>query len=519
MRKPAFALIGLGLLLVLFSALADLLTGGDGRLGAAQLLGVEIGLLLLLIGIGLWRSDAAFARDLGPRARNFLSRLPASSPTVWAVATFLALYLTLFISPLLFSHPAIHYFEKYIPDAWVTRIGFDAEQTVTHVQAWLTDGTSPYADGIVPYSPLTLALFAPLSLLGYPGYYKFLSLLTIACFILCALLIPIWIGRKNETVIASPKEAIYSTNGRLLPFDAAQDKRRDVHPPRNDVLILLFFLAGLFSYGFQFELERGQFNVIAFACALTAVYLFHYHEKWRTLAYLLFSLAVQLKLYPAIFVLMLVEDWRDWKGNLKRFAGLGLFNFALLFVLGFDLGGQFISKMIARQGGFVSSRMEDISIGGFVLQLSADGFGLLSPETTARLAQFSNLLSVFLLAVFIACLLAVIVRAYKTRQQGMNFSLLAISTLCALVIPAGSFDYKLPLLAAPLALVLADLPVLPALPKRLASFALTVLLCLAYWWTQYPSTVKPPLLAKNFPALFVILLAVTALHFVSSREG
>lgn len=487
MKKLAYGLVGASILFIAFFALADRLSGGDGRLGAAQLLGIEIGIALLLLGLGLSRLDSASLRDLTGRLRAWLANLPASSPTGWVVATFLALYVTLFIFPLLFSNPTIHYFTKYIPDAWVTRIGFDAEQTVSHIEAWLTQETSPYADGIVPYPPLALAFFAPLVILGYPAYYQLIALVTVACFVLSALVIPALISR------AAVRSGTPQT-----------DNSAGYHPAPQ-TLILLFFLIALFSYGFQFELERGQFNVIAFTCALAAIYLFHYHPKWRPVAYLLISLAIQFKIYPAIFVLLLVDNWRDWKGNLKRLAGLAVFNLALLFVLGYDLASQFLVKIVSRQAGLVSSRVEDMSISGFVLQLTSDG-----------IIRSGGWLSLLLLGVFLACLLAVLVHAYRTHQKELNLHLLAICTLCALTIPAGSFDYKLPLLAAPVALVLGGLARSGSGWKRWVTLSLTVLVSAAYWWTQYPFTVKAGLLAKNFPALFIILLGVTGLYFLAS---
>ena len=481
MRKIALGLIGMGILMVGIFAFADKIGLGKGSpLGAAQLSGIEIGIMLILTGIGFWRVDCSGNWDIGGRLRTIGMRLLDLSPTVWAVATFLALYVALFIVPLLFSKPTIHYFDKYIPDAWVTRIGYDVEQTVSHIETWLTDGTSPYADGIVPYSPLTLAVFAPFVVFGYPAYYKLLSLLSVTSFILSALLLPIWLSRKKDLTI-----------------------------------ILLFFILGLFSYGFQFELERGQFNVIAFACCLLAIYLFHYHEKFRHFAYLLFSLSIQLKLYPVIFIVMFIKDWRDWKGNLKRIAGLSAFNFALLFVLGYPLAIQFISKMISRQSGFVSSRTEDLSLSGFVYQLTADGFGLISPETVTRLSHYNGLITTLLLFVFGACLMAVIIHEYVKKQTGLNVYLLLICTLCALVIPAGSFDYKLPILTAPIALVLAGLPALSSIPKKIASLVLTVVLSASYWSTLYPFTVKSSLFARNFPALFIILISVSSLYFLT----
>lgn len=473
MKKLAIIFIVLGALLAAIFFFID-----RDRLGAAQLLGIEAGALLILLGIGFLTLDSIPRLDLRSAGQKILS-LP---PSVWVAASLLAVYLALFISPLLFSKPTINYFVKYIPDAWVTHIGFDVEQTVSHIQAWLTDSTSPYADGIVPYSPLTLLVFAPLIVLGSPAYFKFLALMSLGSFILAALLIPLWLREKRDAT-----------------------------------LILLFFVTGLFSYGFQFELERGQFNLIAFASCLLAIYLFHYHHKFRYFAYALFSFAIQLKLYPAVFIFMFICDWRDWKGNLKRIVGLGLANIALLFVAGVDLGTQYINKMINRQGGFVSSRVEDLSISGFVYHLTTDGFGILSPEITSRLAQNAGLISVMLLLIFLACLFIVLLDAYKKNYASVNFSLLTICALGALFIPAGSFDYKLPILAAPLALLLTNLTWPDSISRRIAAIVLTVVLSLAYGSTLAPFTVKPQLIAGNFPALSVILLCVTSLHFLSVR--
>jgi hypothetical protein len=484
MRKIAIGFIGIGILFIGIFAFADVIgIGKGGQLGAAQLGGIEIGIVFLLTGIGFLRVDWGGNWDFMGCLRAVGTRLLDSSPTVWAVSAFLTCYVALFIFPMFFSKSTIHYFDRYIPDAWVTRIGYDTEQTVSHIETWLTEGTSPYADGIVPYSPLTLAVFAPFVALGYPAYYKLLSLITVTCFIVSALLLPVWISLKKDITI-----------------------------------ILLFFILGLFSYGFQFELERGQFNVIAFACCLFAIYLFHTHEKFRYFAYLLFSLSIQLKLYPLIFIVMFVKDWRDWKGNIKRFVGLGAFNFALLFVLGYQLATQFMTAIVSRQAGFISSRTEDLTIRGFVYQLTTDGFGLIPAETVTRLSHYAGLISTLLLAIFGACLLAVITHAYLKKQAGLNVYLLAICTLGALIIPAGSFDYKLPLLTAPIALVLGGLPVFSTIPKKIVSLVLTVVLSVSYCSTLYSYTVKSSIFVKNFPALFIILIVVTTLYFLTEGK-
>ncbi len=65
-------------------------------------------------------------------------------------------------------------------------------------------------------------------------------------------------------------------------------------------------------------------ELIAFSLCVAAICIFHRKPKYRWFAYLLFSISVQLKLYPAIFVFTLIEDFTDWKNNIKRIVGLGI---------------------------------------------------------------------------------------------------------------------------------------------------------------------------------------------------
>jgi hypothetical protein len=275
---------------------------------------------------------------------------------------------------------------------------------------------------------------------------------------------------------------------------------------------------GLFSYGFQFELERGQFNVIAITATLLAIYIFHYHHKYRYFAYLLFSLSIQLKLYPAIFIFMFVNDWRNWKDNIKRFLGLGLFNFALLFVLGYDFFITFMSRVIGYQSNYQSSRPEDLSMTGFVYQLTTDGFGLIRTDILEKLAQYSSLIETTFLIIFGLSLLSVIAYAYTQRQTQFNPYLFLVCTIGAMIIPSQSADYKLSLLIAPLAIVFCTLPEMPERGKKLAQIALILTTSAAYWLTFYPAKVKPYVFSRNFPALFIILISITGLHYLAGGK-
>ena len=476
MKRFAYILIGLGTLVMLFTALADALgSGRDGGLGAAQILGLLVGAGAVLAGVGLLvaRPDRATRSQEDKGAASDLLELPLIA---WVAIPFLVEYLLFFALPMFLSKERVQYFTRYIPDAYITHIGFDIEATVSRINTWLVSGVSPYTDGFLLYTPLVFVLLAPLIVLGYPAYYRFMVLLSLAGYGL-----------------------ILHLASRLLPKSRA-------------ALLLLIFILGLFSYGLQFELERGQFNLVAMALTLSALYLFHYQPRWRYFAYLLFSLAIQLKLYPVLFIFLFVEDWRAWKVTLRRFVALGLSNFALLFVLGWDFFVTFLGRVTSVQLNYQSSRLEDLSLTGFVYNLTTDGFDLLGPGALAAIAPHARLIRYLLLAIFLACFVYVLASAWRQRRAGFDPYLFLLCTLGAMLLPSQSADYKLSILVAPFALVLASLPELQARGRKLAQGLLVCLASLAYWSTFYPAGVKPYPLSRNFPALFVILVAVTLLH-------
>lgn len=476
MKRYGYILIGLGTIVILFFAFADTLgSGKDSGIGAAQILGLLAGVGTVLTGVGL------LVTRPNSLAQSQKEKEAASSPldlplVVWVAIPFLIEYLLFFALPMFLSKERVQYFTRYIPNAYITHIGFDIEATVSRINTWLQSGVSPYADGFLLYTPLVFVLFAPLIVLGYPAYYRLMVLLSL--------------GGYGLTLYLS---------ARLLRKKQA-------------ALILLIFILGLFSYGYQFELERGQFNLIAMALTLSALYLFHYQPRWRYFAYLLFSLAIQLKLYPVLFIFLFVEDWHAWKETLRRFVALGALNFALFFVLGWDFFVTFLGRVTSIQLNYQSSRLEDLSLTGFVYNLTSDGFNLLSPDTLAAIAPHTRLIQYIFLIIFLACFVYVLVSAYRQRRTGFNPYLFLVCTLGAMMLPSQSADYKLSILVAPFALVLASLSEVQDRGKKIVQGLLVFIASTAYWSTTYPADVKPYLISRNFPALFIILIAVTLLH-------
>ena len=474
MRKLSFALVGIGLALIAFFAGADLIgLGKDGGIGASQLLGIQAGIVVTLVGIGLLITNRD--KNASPEEQFQLSKIWDQPILYWVLFTFLIAYISFFLLPVFFSKLQIQYLTKYIPDAFVTHIGFDIEAIVSRIENWLQTGQSPYSDGFIAYPPLAIAVFATFSIIGYPAYFKLIVSVTVLAFLVTALIIP------NFLI-----------------------------PKRSQILLILFFITGLFSYGLQFEQERGQFNLIAFALCLIAIYIFHFRPRFRFFAYLLFSLSVQLKVYPVFFVVMLVDDWMDWRNIVKRFLGLGILNFSLLLVLGNKLFLDFIHSITDYQL-LQSSRYENLSIKGFAYYLSNDIFGTAGANSPA----FTRGAETFFWLLLGACFLAVVGYAIFHKMRGLNLYLLLICTIAALIIPSVSNDYKLSILIAPMALVFCCLPEFNTHRRKILSILMVVLASLAYWTTLYPATVKPEYLGRNFPALIVILLAITTLNFLA----
>jgi hypothetical protein len=468
----------IGLLGLVLSLAIDWFGPGDGRIGASQLLGIQIGILLAVFGASLvfFQAEKRISLNVGAG----LEKLYSLPPAFWIMLGFVFVYILLYLFPVFFnSDQRMIYFNRYIPDKYP--LGLDLSITMGSVEPWVTTGESPYPK--LFYPPLTYIIFAPMALLDYPASYFVITALTLLSYCLLAVLAIYQMGDKRD----------YS-------------------------MLALVFVSGLLSYGFQFELERGQFNVITFLLCMLGIHIFWHHPQFRYLAYLLFSIAIHIKLYPAIFILLFINDWHDWKTNLKRVGGLALFNFALLFVLGYRNFIGFMDALLVQLRTPGWSWNGNHSIQAFVFNFLKDGYNLLSEGTLAGLQQNSGLLSMTLLIVILACILAIVIRAYIRRENGFNPYLLLACTLGALIIPTSN-DYTLPILVAPIAIFFCMLPSINEFKNRPLAILLLLIISISYSSILYPFKYKPYFLNNSFPQLFLILVAVTLLYFLGKKPG
>ena len=475
-KKIGRGLIITGIAGIVVSLLAAFLPGERAEIQPLQIFLIELSLILSFVGIWLGQRDAIGIVQPGKPFRDVLNWLLGLSIFAWVFLGFLIVYILFFVIPM-FLRPGMqmNYFTGYIPN--LIPIGNDLTVMVDLIKGWVAGNLSPYT--IQFYPPLTYILFAPLLLIENPlALYRFFTVFTFVSYCLLALLLPLKIIDKRYFALA-----------------------------------LLLFVTGLFSYGFQFELERGQYNVFTFLLCLTAIYIFHYHPRYRLLAYILFSISVQLKLYPAIFIVMFVDDWRDWKRTLLRLAGIGLFNLLLFFVMGYQTFLDFIRSVTAQVVNPSWIGVWNHSISSFISMVKQDGFGLLPFETLRVFRHNAGWVEGLLILAFVTLFLSALVIFHLRRKPGLDPYLLLACTVGALILPI-SYDYTLSILVTPMLLFMCGIPEMSNTGYKFLSALLILGISIAYFSILIPYNFRPYVLHNSFPLLFVILILATLLNFL-----
>lgn len=407
---------------------------------------------------------------------DFVEQILGLSTVYWFLASFSIAYFLFFISPVFLNSEQSMKFTQYIPI--VTPIGFDLRQILNFGMMFIKNESFNFGN---VYPPLFTLFIIPFASINPASVYKVLTIINALSYLSVTFIIP--------ALITKTKQALS--------------------------LIIAIFFTGLFSYGFHFEMERGQFNLIAFQFALVAVYLFHYKPRFRYIAYLLFSIGAQFKVYPAIFIFMFVDDWKDWKANIKRLAGIGIANLVLLFILGYRPMINFLDAI--RNIRFPYVWIGNHSIKSFVTLLQGRTFeevfiSLQMFTIHEWLIKYAPFIGIILMIFVALCFLAVLIISIKQNEKGFNSNLFLISTLVALLVPAISHDYTLSILASAMGIALGvSVNARISSRFRLLSLFLISLTIFAYSSTLFSYTNKPLLLQNNLPALMIILLCFTVL--------
>lgn len=391
----------------------------------------------------------------------------------WVVLGFGVAYLSFFIRPLFLSGESM----QVLPTLpMMVPIGADLRETLNAASAWFSHGGSPYAERVW-YPPLTYVMVLPLLWLPSAARFPMHTLVTLGAYALSAF----W-----------------------LPLQGLQ-KRGQVP------LLMLVFATGAFSYGLQFHLERGQLDLIAAVLAYAAIGIFHFAKRGRPWAYVLFTLSIQVKLWPLFLAPVLIDEWRDWSGNLRRLVLLGLANLLLFFGI---QPWRSIPEFTGTLAGLISTPdmvfVVNHSIQGFASELAAHA----PLAIYAGVTPYLMWLQIGLLITVVGCVFLIGARLIMRGGKGFSPDLLLACTLAGLLIPVQSQDYKLVVLAGPVALVIAGLqsrmrPRGPGMPAILSTLALSV----AYAATLLPTAYKPDrlIIQNNLPALMLMLVALTIL--------
>ena len=478
-KRLGFAFLIVGALFVFILLVVDVIGLGKHGVQSAQIGGILAGFFLGLVGWGL----RSLPENEKPLRQIFVEKVDAflNLPVIaWVLIGFLIIFLLYFVRPIFFdSNRQFLYFVDYIPA--IDPIGNDLNYNTRAITLWL-QGKSPYELAYQFYPPLYHIVFAPMLLFDDQGKYLLMTGITLLSF-------------------------------GLLFFLLWQKKTG------NHGVFLFFFLTGLFSYGMQFELERGQFNVLTLLLVITGIWLYHDFSSFRLLAYTLWIIATHIKLYPGVFLLMFFSRANNRKENFIILLQLVSLNISAFLILGYKVFLQFVNAVIteSRNPLWVLPDKQPInhSISAFIDKLAKNN----DSELPAKLAEWLHFsgswVGFILLAMIVLCSVIIIWRTLQYRQNLLHADTLVLCILLGFLLPSVSIDYKLVLLAPGLAVVLAN-HTLPELRwQKMLFIGLTILMSAAYSLTLVPYQYRAGLLITAFPMLFTILLCLTGLNLLN----
>ncbi|MDO9302972.1 MAG: glycosyltransferase family 87 protein, partial [Anaerolineales bacterium] len=359
-NKFSHLTIILGVLIVLFSLLVDAIGLGKSGIQAAQILGIQAGVIIVLCGVALIILQNKREPSPLPFWLNLRDKIYNLPTLFWVALGVLPAFIPLLIIPMFFnSGHGIYYPVEYLQN--INPIGNDFRILLNSASNWLLNHQTTQHI----FTPLTIFLFSPLLLLGYPNAYYVVATATLISYLILA----------------------------VLAFAMTEKGKH--------LVIVFIATISLFSYGLQFELERGQSHTIALMLCVLAVYIFHKQPHFRLFAYLLFCISVQIKFYPGLFIVMFVDDWRDWKNILIRFGAIGVVNFLALFLLGSSYFSAFYNHTTNGLAETVELMVGNHSIQSFVFVLPEVGVNLLSRDAMTWVKGNADFISTTLYAFFL----------------------------------------------------------------------------------------------------------------------
>ena len=215
--------------------------------------------------------------------------------------------------------------------------------------------------------------------------------------------------------------------------------------------IILILILGSSSYGLEYELQMGQYDIFSISLCILGVYIFHQSEKqWQhILAILLISIGFQLKIQFFLLILCLVRPDDTFKTLIKRGCIVSLINLSLLLIAGYQRMLNYIVNLMAANN-IPSYQPNHHSIRSFayfqfqVIPLESLG---LTPELVR-----------WVLAIIVICCVLLTLKASLKSSFTMwgKYGLVVYSIAGCLLMPL-SQDYRLAALVLPFTILLGNL--------------------------------------------------------------
>jgi hypothetical protein len=202
---------------------------------------------------------------------------------------------------------------------------------------------------------------------------------------------------------------------------------------KDNLNVIFILLISVISYPFIHEIERGQWNFICSALIFAGIL-----TKIPVVAFLCFTLAFQLKIFPLLFLPLLLNR-RFFR--FKFIIFFAMVNIGLFSILGLDEFIVFINTQILNSSVYVDGWEMNPSIDSFI-HLLGTVLGYKIPHILKWLLLVPILGSIFLQT-----------RKMKTSTDEKNIFLL-ISIFIVLAIPL-SYDYRLSILIIPFAWIMS----------------------------------------------------------------
>ena len=363
-------------------------------------------------------------------------------------------------------------------------LGTDFREGLFFPAKYLLEGKNPYLRGF-PYPPFASIFATPFRLFNVQNAY----LIHVILLFLAIIAIVYTSVKIAEYVSINAKESRdFKTGGWIV-----------------DAIFLPVTILTLFSYGFIFTVERGNFDPFPLLFLVLSLWVLLTKPDRLWLQTLLVGIATHLKVYPAVLFSLIL-----WKHGRKSILPLIAVNAALLFMTGPLNVVEFFRKIIPySQGPFIW--IGNHSATSFSTQVN----NFLSPRLNIEIpALFFSALPLLLWGAGALVL-------WRRNYSPINATYLyALSIPVMNLLPSTSHDYKLVLLSSPLAIVLfLTLYRFTESGRPLELVKLLTLLFLLIPLTR-SYTMLPVALGNKYPfiLLFQFVVFVTILDWETSGE-